>query len=142
MPIQKYPKGSAYDLIVSNPPYFQNSLLPPSVERRTARHTRSLTQTALLDCVRHNLVVSGRFGVILPAKEAKEFIELAAKNDLHCCRLCEFRSRREKPVERLLLEFSFNRGIKPELTQLILYDDDENWSDDYKQLTGDFYLRI
>jgi len=69
------------------------------------------------------------------------FIELASKNKLTCNRQWSFRTRKEKPIERLLLEFSYQ--AKPvETGEIVLYEEGENWSSTYKDLTREFYLKL
>jgi tRNA1Val (adenine37-N6)-methyltransferase len=137
--IQKFFPDQRYDLIISNPPFFVNSLLPPEQKRSQARHTHSLSFDDLLENVCRLLAASGRFAVILPYREGGQLLKAAAPLKLHPRRQTAFRSRRHKPFERLLIEFS--RDITdPEESELRLYDEGEKWSEDYKALTRDFYL--
>lgn len=132
-----------YDLIVSNPPYFIDSAKPPVEERNRARHTESLPQEELLENAKRLLAPSGKLCLILPVTEGQSFITRALTLGWHCTRLCEFRSRSNKPVERLLfqLQLSEHDLIKE---SLVLYKNEtgEEWTDDYKKLTRDFYLKI
>jgi tRNA1Val (adenine37-N6)-methyltransferase len=137
--IQQYFREKKYDLIVSNPPFFVNSLLPPDKRRSNARHGELLSFEDLLDSVTRLLKKDGRFCVILPLAEGNIFTGLATKHHLFAYRETAFRSRTDKPVERLLLEFSFVEDTKSE-TEIILYRHDGKWSEDYINLTGEFYL--
>jgi tRNA1Val (adenine37-N6)-methyltransferase len=137
---QDFSTGKQYDLIVSNPPYFINSWLPPDKKRTMVRHTESLSFPDLLDAVKKLLKPSGRFGVILPDSEGGQFIHLARTFGLFCIRKCAFRTRDHKPVERLLLELAFSEVIC-ETGELLLYAQGDEWSENYKMLTGDFYLK-
>jgi tRNA1Val (adenine37-N6)-methyltransferase len=139
--IQTFYTEKKYDLIISNPPYFQNSFKPSDENRLITRHTVSLSFNDLIETVKRLLTAAGKFCVILPYQEGLEFIELAKNNNLYCMRQCAFRSRMEKPVERWLLEFSSNFKPKAE-GELILYGTGDEWSDGYKSLTKDFYLKI
>lgn len=137
--IQAYHTPFTYDLIVSNPPYFINSLLPPDEKRKQTRHTLSLTQEELLTHSLRLLAPSGYLNLVLPREEASRFIRLATASGLHCSRQTSFRSRKHKPVKRMLLEFT-RLGMENEINDLILYDENNNWSEAYRHLTGDFYL--
>jgi tRNA1Val (adenine37-N6)-methyltransferase len=139
VPIQQYFTEIKYDLIVSNPPFFVNSLLPPDKKRSHVRHGQLLSFDDLLQSVFRLLKKEGRFCVILPVVEGKHFTVLATKFQLFVTRETTFRSRLGKPVERLLLEFGFMQGKKSE-TELILYNEQGTWSEAYKDLTGEFYL--
>jgi tRNA1Val (adenine37-N6)-methyltransferase len=139
--IQDFSSHKKYDLIISNPPYFINSYLPPEKKRSQARHTQELSFEELLYCASRLLAPSGKLAVILPYDEGLRFKELAREHSLLCQRQCAFRSRAHKPVERLLFEFS-NQENSMSNEEIILYGEGEHWSSDYRKLTGDFYLKI
>jgi len=66
---------------------------------------------------------------------------LAREKNLHVTRPLAFFSRHGKPQERWLFEFSF-RSTEVVSETLILHGKGEEWSDDYKNLTKDFYLKL
>jgi tRNA1Val (adenine37-N6)-methyltransferase len=141
--IQDFRTENRYDLIVSNPPFFVNSWLPPKEQRSIVRHTDTLSFEALLTCVKRLLssIPGSRFATVLPFVEGNQFIELATTFGLYCIRRCEFKSREHKPVERLLLEFS--RKLDSTIHEtLTLYKEGEEWSEAYKTLTRSFYLKL
>lgn len=141
--LQEFKPLHQFDLIVSNPPFFVNSYLPPVAKRSIVRHTGELTFETLIDCVCQLLKPEGRFALILPVKEGEAFVTSAVAKSLHPQRICKFKSRDQKPVERLLIEFSFTRQecIHEQLT-LYAHASGEEWSDAYKSLTRGFYLKI
>jgi tRNA1Val (adenine37-N6)-methyltransferase len=139
--IQDFYPQKQYDLIVSNPPYFQNSYQAPDKKRTIARHTISLPFIDLIKSVQRLLTANGKFNVILPYQEGLVFIGLISEYQFHCTRKWNFRTRKEKPIERLLLEFSY-KPQKLDENELYLYSSGETWSDEYKRLTKDFYLNI
>ena len=65
-PVQKYRPEEPFDLVVSNPPYYDRSLLPPDAGRTTARHTVALTHGELIAAACRLLAPEGRLAVILP----------------------------------------------------------------------------
>lgn len=139
--VQKFSMiDNKYDLIVSNPPYFINSWQPPEHKRSQARHTQQLPFDELLRSSTRMLKEDGRLGVILPHQEALHFIELAQGNGLYAIRKLEFRSRPHKPVERLLIEFSFRKHQLISETLILHPATSNDWSADYINLTREFYL--
>lgn len=139
--LQHFRSSFKYDLIVSNPPYFNNSQLPPKTHRAKARHTLSLSYQELIYHSIRLLKKDGKLAVVLPYEEGNDFVNLASLSGLICIRQLAFYSRDGKPQERWLFEFSFNPfPLKKE--KLILHGDGESWSSQYKQLTKEFYLKI
>lgn len=140
-----YPKslegyvGGPYDLIVSNPPYFINSLLPPAATRQSARHVGTLTHEGLLTASAVLLSKSGRLAVILPKVEGDRFKALAIAAGWVCRRSLAFFSKAGRPQERWLFEFELSGATQSD-EQLCLYDRDGNKSEEYNRLTSGFYL--
>ncbi len=137
--IQLFEPQKKYDLIVSNPPYFTKSLLPPAQGRTLARHDTTLSSDKLLDAVVRLLGPSGRFDLILPATEAASFILKANSHGLFISRHTRFFTRASKPQERSLMEFRFDEQPCSDQS-LVLYQAGEQQTNDYKRLTADFYL--
>jgi len=65
---------SSYDLIVSNPPFYTNSLQNPDERKRLAKHTDILFFEKLLSFVSSHLSPNGQFRCILPTTLAEEEI--------------------------------------------------------------------
>jgi tRNA1Val (adenine37-N6)-methyltransferase len=141
VPIQGFKTSAKFDLIVSNPPYFIGSYKPPNEQRITARHTESLTFQELIDVSKNLLTADGRLSVVLPVTEGLQFIVLSEANGLYCSRKWTFRTRPDKPVERLLLEFARKQQAREE-GEILLYQSGETWSDNYQTLTQEFYLKL
>lgn len=139
--IQEFNTSEKFDLIVSNPPYFIDSFKPPDDQRVIARHTESLSFPELLKVTEKLLSDKGKLNVVLPYTEGLQFIDMVEKNGFYCSRKWSFRTRKEKAIERFLLEFS---RIKTDLdeNEILLYNSNENWSEKYQKLTRDFYLKF
>lgn len=138
--IQDYKSSEHFDLIVTNPPYFNRSLASPNKRRHHVRHTSMLTYDELLSAVVRLLSFEGRFNVILPYHEGQLFAEVALQYKMYCSRRYHFRTRQEKPVERTLMEFTRNAKSLDE-GEILLYSKELEWSSSYLNLTCDFYLK-
>jgi len=137
--LQQFSTTKRFDLIVSNPPFFSNSLLPPSDSRKIHRHTNTLSFEDLAEAVAALLLPSGRFSIILPEQEALRFLDYAERQKLFPKRITEVRSKPSKPIERVLVEL----GFTAEFTQkdsLILLDEEGLKTEEYSRITRDFYL--
>lgn len=133
-----------FDCIISNPPYYEEDLLPPSATRATARHTQGggLTFPALLRAVDHLLSEddpNARFSVILPTQAISRFILLANLHRLHLTRQTLVFTKPQKPSKRTLLEFR-RQPSTLKADKLILINDQGQRSDAYNALCQDFYL--
>lgn len=138
--VQNFYPGNFYDLVVSNPPYFVNSLAPPDQRRSASRHTHQLPFEELLASALNLLAPAGRLAVILPHAEGLQFLKMGALRGLHPLRKTIFRARADKPPERLLVELSRGGGPTEE-SEIVLYAEGNSWSDEYIRLTRDFYIR-
>ncbi len=138
--LQDFSTRLRYDVIVSNPPFFIDSLQPPAKRRGEARHTLTLSFADLISSAALLLQPQGRFAIILPHREGEDFVRMASDSGLFPVRMTAFRSRQHKPVERLLVQFAKQPGpiVRTELT---LYGDGDNWTPEYRALTRDFYLK-
>lgn len=141
--IQDYSfKQEKYDLIVSNPPFFSGGTLSQSSDRDAVRHTVKLPHGALLLAVQRLLSDGGKFSVILPFIEGLRFEEMAATYNLYCTRKTEVKSKEDKPVERLLLEFEKEKKEQTTDELVIQKEERNDWTDAYIALTGEFYLKM
>ena len=132
-----------YDLIVSNPPYFKNSLKNPDKGRQTARHTDTLSYEELLQHSARLLTQNGMLALILPAEAETEVRELAATFQLTLTHLTRVYSKESKPARRVLMAFAKTLETQNSRTledTLILEDDKGGRSRPYQELCKEFYL--
>lgn len=145
---EKNPGAKAFDFIFSNPPYFSDSLQSPDKERNAARHNESLSQADLLNGVISLLSAEGKFALILPSDEADEFLRkaefLSRKPEcaLYLQRRCNVIYKKGEPAERAMLELAKSeRPVCVDIQELVL-GDGNGYSEEYKSLTKDFYLKF
>ncbi|MBQ2026779.1 MAG: methyltransferase [Alistipes sp.] len=138
--VQEFEPSEKFDLIVSNPPYFVDSLLPPDAKRSTARHTHDLTFDELDSAVCRLLADDGRFALILPITEFEKYLSLT---QLHLVRRCNVCPIEGGAVKRVMGELAKRKPnvIKHE-TIAIERGMRGDYTDDYRTLTKDFYLKF
>ena len=129
-----------YDLVVSNPPYFVNSLKNPDALRQAARHTDTLSYSDLVACAAQLLREDGVLALILPAEAEAVLADEAAKAGLFPFRVTHVYSKPGNPVKRVLA--AFRKGEHGECEKDVLYIESEKTprSDEYAELTWEFYL--
>ncbi len=130
-----------YDLIVSNPPFYTEEVSSGDLARDHARQNTSLPFDELVSGVAKLLAKQGSFATIIPFKEEKLFIQLAHKNQLYPNRITRVRGTANTEIKRSLLEFTF---VKKEITttELVIEKERNVYTQDYINLTKDFYLKM
>jgi tRNA1Val (adenine37-N6)-methyltransferase len=128
-----------YDLIVSNPPYFRNSLKTPDKVRNMARHTDSLSYEDLIKKSAQMLSSDGRLAVILPFESGNEFEDICWQHQLYLSRYCSVLSVQGQLPKRVLLEFSLchttiERAILP------IFTPEHKPTKIFSALTSDLYI--
>lgn len=143
--LQDYAKvaDKKYNLIVTNPPYFEQSLKSSDEQRSSARHADVLPFEELINGVIKLLEPKGKFCLILPTLEAEKFRALAQKRGLFLSKLLRVKSKVNKDTDkRHLMQFEFTPTEFSEKTIAIELDERHQYTDDYKQLTKDYYLNF
>lgn len=157
-PVQRF-DAPRFDLIVSNPPYFVDSLTSPDAARTAVRHTVHLTFGELCDSVVRLLAPGGRFAVILPVSESALLLDLCSPR-LQLTRRTVVRTTPRRAPKRVLLEFALPpaptasgecAGEESDGTpapsvsteELVIGTGlHEDYTPEYRALTGDFYLKF
>lgn len=147
-------RGTKYDLVLSNPPYFMagtdfrrgfdTSGSLPSAARVAARHAEMLPYDDLIEAVFRVMAEDGRFAAIFPYYEAGIFIAKAAARGLYVVRMMEVHGAPHKPIKRVLVEMAFRRVPREAIGQesLCIEDGHGNFTEEYRALTRDFYLKF
>ncbi|MES2567297.1 MAG: methyltransferase [Bacteroidota bacterium] len=143
--LQEYARiaTSKYDLIVTNPPYFEQSLKSSDEHRSFARHADVLPFEELLDGAIKLLDTKGKFCLILPTLEAEKFRILAQKKGLFLSKLLRVKSNLKKDNDkRYIMQFEFTPTEFSEKTIAIEEEERHQYTSDYKELTKDYYVNF
>ena len=135
-----HPNGT-FDTIVSNPPYFIDSLKCPDGQRSTARHTDTLDADRLIGKVSELLTSDGRFSIILPAEQTEDLIRVAGEKGLHPSRQTWVITRPGLSPKRILMEFR-KTPITLQPDELVIELERHAYSEEYIALTKEFYLKM
>jgi tRNA1Val (adenine37-N6)-methyltransferase len=130
-----------YDLIISNPPFFENAFKPSQNSRNLARHSDSLSQTDILQIASKLLKPNGHLTVIYPTDLASNFLAKAQSFNLFCDRQAYVKPTPQSVVKRMLLELSPTKY--PTQTMTITIEERKHlYTQDYIALVKDFYLDL
>ena len=132
-PVQEH--QGEYDAIVSNPPFFIDSLAAPDLQRNMARHTETLSYGQLMQAAYRLLTDDGEFSVVVPFDYRRRMEDEAIFVGFFPSRVCGVKTTDRKPVKRYLLAF---RKHPCQCEEEVLTIGDNR----YQQLTQDFYLNV
>ena len=139
--IRQFTMQCAYDLIISNPPFFINSFKCDADRRNQARHTdSSLTFPELAGAVRRLLKPDGRFAVVLPVRESHDFIPAAAQCNLFVHSVQYIIPVEGKEPNRVNMEFRFGKPDEIKESSLVIRHADNSLTGDYHNFLRDYYL--
>ena len=130
---------SPFTTIVSNPPYFVDSLACPDGQRTLARHTASLSYRELMQAVCRLLADDGEFSVVIPFDCKARMEDEAALAGLFKVRECAVKTTPRKQPRRYLMAFR-KHPAELELTEGVIETSPNVRSSWYQELTKDFYL--
>lgn len=130
-----------YDLIISNPPFYSEDYKTENESRDMARFSDALPFDELIESASQLLSDEGIFAVIIPRKEEENFIKMASRVNLFPKRICRVRGTISSEEKRSLLEFSFEK-IPPKMESLVIEISRHNYTEEYKNLVQDFYLKM
>ncbi|MEH6534964.1 MAG: methyltransferase [Psychroserpens sp.] len=130
-----------YDLIICNPPFYAENYKTKSAQRDLARFQDAMPFEHLLQSAVALLSEDGMLSVVIPFSEEDHFIELASKTGLFPKRKTHVKGTPSAETKRSLIEFSF-KEYDLNISELIIETTRHQYTDDYTNLTKDFYLKM
>lgn len=135
-----------YDLIVCNPPFFNQGQVDKHDQRSMARNAKALPIDAIVKGALDLLILSGRLAMILPHDDKELVMSILESHGMLLLRMTSVRGNESKPPKRLLIEAGFkteiNRSIPTEFRELIIEHSRHNHTEQYRDLVREFYLKI
>ncbi|ATL48320.1 methyltransferase [Chitinophaga caeni] len=140
--VQTVEPGKAFDLIISNPPFYEQSLQGPSAGRNRAMHAVTLSYPDLIAGVLKNLSEGGVFALLLPFAEFQRFQELAAGQHLHVHELLHLRQTPKHEYFRTIGFFRRNVAEIIAVGDLVIKNSDDKYTPTFSSLMANFYLHL
>lgn len=138
--LQDFSSGHKFDSIVSNPPFFVDSLKSVGEQRTCARHTEHLSFHDLIVCSEKLMDENSDLSLIVPTDVVEQIVAQAALVGLRLSRRCDVKTVERKAPKRSLLELTNRRNIVYSFEVQLLNASDGSRSEWYQCLTQDFYL--
>lgn len=132
--------AGVFDAIVSNPPFFVDSLKNPDSKRTMARHTDSLPFRDLFAGVKRLLSDDGVFSAIVPVEVVEQFVAESCILGLYLIRKCGVKTVERKQPKRFMLSFAKHRISPYEEHVETMMESQGNRSEWYRKITDEFYL--
>ena len=134
--------SAKYGLIITNPPFFIDSMQSPSEKINRAKHSSLLSRKTLIEAVRNLIEPDGIFLVILPVEKTRNFYLLAETAGLHIKRQMKVRPRSDKPINRILSEFSLQPCASPAEEEIVIRDENNSFTEEYIKFTSPYYFSL
>lgn len=137
--LKDYRSDGKYDLIFSNPPYFDDSLVNPFAREASARHTLTLSYREIFLFASENLSPEGRVALVLPTDCFARLCREARSRGLFLQRVLRIRTTAKKQPLRMVVEFSRSRNESP-VEELLTMQENGRYTDEYTGLVKFFYM--
>lgn len=129
---------SRYDLIVSNPPFYINSLAASAKQTNLAKHADAYFFDDLIKSIAEHLTASGQCWLILPPDTAQLVKRLASQHSLHLQKTIAIHSFAHTGAHREILILSPLQTKKAD-ERFIIYSDVKVYSDEYRERLRGFF---
>lgn len=129
-----------YELIVSNPPYFEPAVACRDEKRDQARYTGTLTHQVLLDSAKRCLAPDGIFCLVLPYDVGQKVEAMAMASGWNLAYRAQVQDKAHTPYHRMLLGLTI-KMMEPVISSLTLKQPDDSYTDEFISLIQPFYLK-
>ncbi|MDD2985402.1 methyltransferase [Flavobacterium sp.] len=131
-----------YDIIISNPPFYSEDFKTDNPQRDLARFQDALPFEDLVEAAALLLSENGLFAVVIPYKEEERLIDLCAEFELYPVKVTRVKGSHTTPIVRSLLAFKRYELSVLTADELVVEINRHEYTDDYINLTKDFYLKM
>mmetsp|Transcript_13899 Transcript_13899/g.20516 ORF Transcript_13899/g.20516 Transcript_13899/m.20516 type:complete len:241 (+) Transcript_13899:107-829(+) len=140
-PLQEFQASASYDIIVSNPPYFEHN--PTKKEGvANARHALTLDFSSLTEYASRNLKEDGSFWCVLPADRSESMIEAAIEEILFPSYICSIRPKSDREPNRVIMAFQKEQVEETVKKELILFEEYHEYTNEAHDLLSPFYANL
>ncbi|MBD0400493.1 tRNA1(Val) (adenine(37)-N6)-methyltransferase [Flammeovirga sp. EKP202] len=128
-----------FDAIVSNPPFFKDSLKAENIQRNTARHTDNLSMGDLFQFSSNLLHEGGKLIIIYPFDQLPQLNQVALNYNFHIDKQVNISHNSSKHPKRVLLEYLYKVETRKIIIDFNIRNDKGEYSKEYISLTKDYH---
>lgn len=140
--LRESPEHKRYDFIICNPPFFHNHLQAQQKARNDARHSISLSKGDLAHAVSLLLAAQGLFCIMYPCTEWDDWLQVGKDHDLYALSTIEVKPKITTQPNRVIGLFSKKNNQPSETETLVIYEEDKNYTEQFKALLQPYYLAL
>jgi tRNA1Val (adenine37-N6)-methyltransferase len=137
--IKEWKHDLKYDLIISNPPFFENDLISEAKSKNVAKHHAGLSFNELIQSIKNNLTIDGNFAVLLPYHRIKYFIDVAIENNFYPEEEMLVKQTQKHNYFRGMLLFGTKKMIV-NYNEIEIKNKNGKYSSQFQNLLKDYYL--
>lgn len=133
-----------YNLIITNPPFYNATLKPEDDARATARHYDSLPFSEIAFFGNQHLTTDGIIAVIYPTNFEENITNAIIQNGLFPRAFCDICTKEGKQPKRRIAILGHPSLDQEEiiLDRINISDREGNYTEQFKELTKDYYLNF
>lgn len=139
--LAELPVSDQYNIIVSNPPYFIDSLITEDPNGQQAKHVSAEAYFELLEEMQSRMTKEGQLWLILPPNVARQTIDFFAIRGLFCTYKLRFHAHPSKPDKRWIVCFQSQESACRE-QEFCIRNEDGTYHADYRQIAGRYHDRL
>jgi tRNA1Val (adenine37-N6)-methyltransferase len=141
--VKEFSFPQKFDLIISNPPFYEKELRSDTDKKNIAHHSENLTLKELLNIIKNNLNQDGNFFLLLPYKRNDEIKRLFKDHELHVSKMILVRQSVKHDYFRIFVKGNLNAEQKEtEFYEISIWDEQQQYTNEFVRLLKDYYLHL
>jgi tRNA1Val (adenine37-N6)-methyltransferase len=139
---RKFSFEKKYDLIISNPPFYESELKAVSKKQNIAHHSEEFSLSDLFNLIKSNLSDDGEFFLMLPYKRQIEVRKLTGDHRFNLLDLVLIRQSFNHYYFRIIMHgnLRYKKNSEPTVNEISIWNDKQEYTKEFMELLKDYYL--
>ncbi|MEP7166107.1 MAG: methyltransferase [Ferruginibacter sp.] len=140
--LQDFVPLKKYELIISNPPFYEDDLRSGDEHKDAAKHDTTLKLEELILFIKKQLSDKGIFAVLLPFQRVDYFEKKVNEHGLFLQEKLLIKQSPQHDFFRAVIFVSKHETLSPLTIELIIHDNERQYTGPFKKLLEDYYLKL